>query len=398
MVGTVTRGPGEEQVATLKEVARLAGVSITTASHALNGTRFVQPETAERVFSAVKALGYRANNIARGLRTGASRTIGVIGPSAQDPFFAEVVVGIEQTCFDRGYDVYLGFVEYPVGVTCGEPVAELSVEQDFLHRLMEGRFDIASPGDEEDFPGALKEEELVRKLLAREIDGLIVNPGLPDAQAAALLSGIRAKLVLFHRSVRGLESDLFVSDDYAGTLEALDALRRLGHRRIGMVYGYSWTGHGVRERFRAYHDVHQHTGLTVDTTLLLNGGYSMDVAADATRALLALADPPTAILYWSDLMAIAGMDAARAAGRSVPDDLSVVGFDDLAVAARVFPRLSSVRQEKQAIGSAMAARLVDRIEGRVQAGPERIVLPTGYVARDSAAPARSPVSPSAPSA
>jgi len=90
--------------------------------------------------------------------------------------------------------------------------------------------------------------------------------------------------------------------------------------------------------------------------------------------------------------------AARAPGRSVPDDLSVVGFDDLPVAARVYPRLSSVRQEKQAIGSAMAARLVDRIEGRVQGAPERIVLPTSYVARDSAARAGSRVSPSAPSA
>jgi len=398
MVSGSTRGSGEEQVATLKEVAQLAGVSITTASHALNGTRFVQPETAARVFSAVKALGYRPNNIARGLRTGASRTVGVIGPSAQDPFFAEVVVGIEHTCFERGYEVYLGFVEYPVGVTCGEPVAELSVEQGFLHWVMEGRFDASSPGDDDDFPGAMKEEELVRKLLAREIDGLIVNPGLPDARAAALLTGIRAKLALFHRSVQGLEADLFVSDDYAGTLEALDALLRLGHRRIGMVYGYSWTGHTVRERFRAYHDAHQRAGLAVDTTLLLNGGYSMDVAADATRALLALPDPPTAILYWSDLMAISGMDAARAAGRAVPQELSVIGFDDLPVAARVCPRLSSVRQEKQAIGSAMAARLIDRIEGLVQGAPERIVLPTSYVARDSAAPVSSRSTPSFPSA
>ncbi len=385
MVGGSTRDPGEEQVATLKEVAKLAGVSTTTASHALNGTRFVQPETAARVFEAVKTLGYRANRIARGLRTGSSRTIGVIGPSAQDPFFAEVVVGIEETCFARGYEVYLGFVEYPVGVTCGEPVAELSVEQEFLRTVMAGRFDAPTPDDEEVFEGARKEEELVKKLLSREIDGLIVNPGLPDAQAAGLLQGIPAKVALFHRRVQGVEADVFVADDYAGTLEALDALFGLGHRRIGMVYGYSWPGHAVRERFRAWRDAHQRAGLPVDTAVMLNGGYAMDVAADATRALLALADPPTAILYWSDLTAIAGMDAVRSAGLAVPADVSVVGFDDLPLAARVFPRLSSIKQERQGIGSVMAARLIDRIEGRVEGGPERIVLPTSYIARDSTA-------------
>ena len=372
-------------MATLRDVARLAGVSITTVSHALNGTRFVQPETAARVFAAVNALGFRTNRIAQGLRTGSSRTIGVIGPSAQDPFFAEVVVGVEETCFARGYEVYLGFVEYPVGVTCGEPISELSVEQEFLRAVMDGRFDAPSPEHEEEFPCAEKEEELVKKLLARGIDGLIVNPGLPDTQVAKLLGGLPAKLALFQRRVDGVEADLFGSDDYAGTLAAVEALLGLGHRRIGMVYGYSWPGHDVRDRFRAYRDALQRTGVPLDIGVLLNGGYEMEVAAEATRALLALPDPPTAILYWSDLMAIAGMDAARAAGRSVPSDLSVVGFDDLPIAARVFPRLSSVRQEKLGIGAAMAARLIDRIEGRQKGAPEHIVLPTSFIARDSVA-------------
>lgn len=376
---------GEGELATLRDVARLAGVSITTVSHALNGTRFVQPETAARVFAAVNALGFRTNRIAQGLRTGSSRTIGVIGPSAQDPFFAEVVVGVEETCFARGYEVYLGFVEYPVGVTCGEPISELSVEQEFLRAVMDGRFDAPSPEHEEEFPCAEKEEELVKKLLARGIDGLIVNPGLPDTQVAKLLGGLPAKLALFQRRVDGVEADLFGSDDYAGTLAAVEALLGLGHRRIGMVYGYSWPGHDVRDRFRAYRDALQRTGVPLDIGVLLNGGYEMEVAAEATRALLALPDPPTAILYWSDLMAIAGMDAARAAGRSVPSDLSVVGFDDLPIAARVFPRLSSVRQEKLGIGAAMAARLIDRIEGRQKGAPEHIVLPTSFIARDSVA-------------
>ena len=369
-------------MATLKDVARLAGVSITTVSHALNGTRRVLPETSARVMAAVKELGYSPNSVARGLRTGNSRTIGVIGPSARDPFFGEVVVGIEQVCFERGYEVYLGFVEYPLGAVCSEPVAELSAEQDFLRTVMTGTFDAHTPGGEMEETDR-KEEELGEKLLAREVDGLIVNPGQPDESVARLLRGVPAAIALFHRSVPGIEADVFVGDDYAGTRQALDGLIALGHRRIGMVYGYSWPGHAVRERFRGYRDSLHAAGLDVDVSLLLNGGYSLDLAAAATRALLVSPDPPTAILYWSDLMAIAGMDAAREAGRSVPETLSVVGFDDLPISRRVFPRLSSVSQAKAEMGSVMAARLIDRIEGKFEGPAEKIVLPARFVARES---------------
>jgi LacI family transcriptional regulator len=377
-------------MATLKDVAIRAGVSTTTVSHALNGTRFVQPETAAKVFSAVRELGYSPNAVARGLRTGNSRTIAVVGPSAQDPFFAEVVDGIEQCCFARGYEVYLGFVSYPLGTTCSEPVADLAVEQDFLRTVMAGRFDAPTLDDDEPMAGEDKEEELIGKLAAREIDGLIVNPGLRDSIVSKLLSGISAKITLFHRRVDGVDADLFVSDDYAGTLRAMEVLLSLGHRRIGMIYGYSWTGHAVRERFRAYRDALLAAGIPMDVTMLLNGGYSLEIASDATRALLARKDPPTAILYWSDLTAIAGMDAARGAGISVPKDLSVVGFDDLPISGRVFPRLSSIRQEKAGIGAAMAARLIDRIEGKFNGPPEKIVLPTSYIERESVARAAIP--------
>jgi LacI family transcriptional regulator len=377
----------EGQVATLRDVARRAAVSITTASHALNGTRFVQPETAARVFSAVSALGYSLNSVARGLRKGSSRTIGVIGPSAQDPFFAEVVSGIEETCYARGFEVYLGFVEYPRGMVCGEHTVELPAEQDFLRAVMDGTFDAPAPWDPDGMTGGEKEKGLIAKLLAREVDGLIMNLGQPDSAVAELLSGTRPRLTLFHRAVRGVDADVFVPDDYAGLSAALRGLRAFGHRRIGMVYGFSWPGHAVRERFRAYRDCLSEAGIPVDISLLLNGGYSLDGAAQATRALLSFPEPPTAIVYWSDLMAISGMDAARGAGVAVPRDLSVVGFDDLPISERVGPRLSSIRQEKAEQGIAMASRLIDRIEGRIDAPLERLVSPTRYIARESVGPA-----------
>jgi LacI family transcriptional regulator len=368
---------------TLHDVARRAGVSITTVSHTLNGTRFVQPETARRVLDAVRELGYSPNAVARGLRTGASRTIGVIGPSAGDPFFAEVVRGIEETCFDRGYDVYLGFVEYPHGAGGGEPVADIRREEEFLRAVFSGRYDTPSPEMEEIMEGMDKEEALIEKLLSREVDGLILNPGQRDSVVAKSLLGVRPRLALFHRTIPGVSADVFVSDDYAGFSQALEDLVGMGHRRIGMVYGYSWESHAVRERFRAFHDAMARAGIELDIALLQNGGYSLEGSAGATRRLLALAHPPTAILYWSDLMAIAGMDAARGVGVRVPDGLSVVGFDDLPISSLVFPRLSSVRQEKFEMGAAMTRRVIDRIEGKLQGACLRTVLPTTYIRRES---------------
>lgn len=227
-----------------------------------------------------------------------------------------------------------------------------------------------------------KEQALISRLLSREVEGLIVNPVQPDAVVAEALAGVRPRLV------PGIDGDVFLPDDYTGLSDALEQLMRLGHRRIGMVYGYSWQSHAVRNRFRAYRDAIARRGIEPDPALLRNGGYTLDGGADATRKLLSLPEPPTAIIYWSDLMAIAGMDAAREIGISVPADISVVGFDDLAVSARVHPRLSSIRQEKYETGVAMAQRVIDRIEGRLADPCGQVISPTVFVMRESVGEAR----------
>jgi LacI family transcriptional regulator len=371
---------------TLKDVALRAGVSTTTVSHALNGTRFVQPETAERVREAARALGYSPNSVARGLRTGASRTIGVIGPSALDAFFAAVLVGIEAACYEAGYELYIGYVEYPHGDLPDDSAAGMAAERDFLRAVLSGEHRATCPPCADEVTE--KEGRLIAKLLAREIDGLIVHPGQPDELARAALSGIGAKLALLHRSIEGVDADVFAADDYAGFRAAMEDLIARGHRRIGVVYGYSWEGHAARERYRAYRDALVEAGIEPDPALHENGGYDMDTAAKATKTLLSLQAPPTAIVYWSDTMAIAGMDAARGAGLSLPNDLSIVGFDDLPIASRVHPRLSSINQGSYDMGFGMARRLIDRIEGRLSGPGELVVSPTEYRPRESVARAR----------
>jgi LacI family transcriptional regulator len=370
--------------ATLRDVAQRAGVSTTTVSHVLNGTRFVAPETAERVRLAALELGYAANSVARGLRTGSSRTIGVVGPSALDEFFAAVLVGVEEACYRAGYELYIGYVEYPCGEIHDGSAEAKAVENEFHERVLAGDWRAPCPPCP---PGIFeKEAGLIAKLAAREIDGLVIHPGQSDEAAAATLAGIGAELALMHRSVAGVDADVFAADDYAGFRAAMDDLVAKGHRRIAMVDGFSWPGHQVRERYRAYVDALAAAGIAPDRDLVANGGYDMDTAARATSALLARPDRPTAIAYWSDTMAVAGMDAARRAGLSVPEDLSVVGFDDLRLASMTRPRLSSVNQSSYEMGFGMARRLIDRIEGRLSGPGELVLSPTTYVPRESVGP------------
>lgn len=153
-----------------------------------------------------------------------------------------------------------------------------------------------------------------------------------------------------------------------------------------MLYGFSWEGHGARDRFRAWMDVHREAGWPLDPALLRQTNYELPLAAHRTKELLALPEPPTAILCWSDLVALSVLDACREAGRSVPGDLSVVGFDDLDFAAFVSPRLSTIRQAKIETGCRIADRLLDRIEGLADPAPVRLVIPTSFVERESTGP------------
>jgi LacI family transcriptional regulator len=334
------------------------------------------------VREAARELGYSPNSVARGLRTGSSRTIGVVGPSALDEFFASVLVGVEDACYRAGYELYIGYVEYPCGeLHDGGSESGRADEAAWIGRVLAGDWRAPCPP----CPAGIfqKEAGLVAKFAAREVDGLILHPGQEDQAAAASLAGIGAELALMHRGVAGVDADVFAADDYSGFRAAMDDLVARGHRRIAMVRGFSWPGHQARERYRAYVEALAAAGIAPDARLVANGGYDMDEAARATRRLLELPDRPTAIAYWSDSMAIAGMDAAREAGLSVPEELSIAGFDDLRVASRTRPRLSSINQSSYELGFGMASRLIDRIEGRLSGPGELLLFPTRYVPRES---------------
>jgi LacI family transcriptional regulator len=323
-------------MATLKDVAREAGVSFTTVSHVVNNTRVVAPETRVRVEKAVRELGYAPNIAAQCLRKGESKTIGVIGTASADLYFGEVLRGIQKRGWNDGLGVYISYSD--LTEECPEGIGECDI-------------------------GALteRETETLDDFARRNIQGLIINSLRSDEELRETLERMTMPRILFQRLVTGPGWDNFVCDDYQGATNAMLHLLGLGHRRIALMEGFGYPSHSVRYRRKAWEDCLTLAGLGIDEMLAKDGHYSQAVAYRTTKELLALPDRPTAILYYSDTMALAGIRAAVDLGLSVPRDLSVIGYDSLKSDEWTVPRLTSVNQKSAEIGQDMMDRLIARI-------------------------------------
>lgn len=344
-------------MATLKDVAARAGVSYTTVSHVINGTRTVAAETRERVERAIRELGFRPNMAAKALRTGETATVGVISISGNDPYFAEVLHGVQERAWEGRFGVLISYSELT---------------------------DCCLECWDEKYHGEIcyREREHLEGFADKGAQGVIVNSLQGDAALEAQLRGLNVPAVLFQRLVKGPTWDNFVCDDYLGTSQAMERLISLGHRRIGLMEGFGFESHTVQSRKRAWADALRNAGIGVDEALVRDGRYDPAVSLVKTRELLSLSDPPTAILYYSDSMATAGIRAARDAGLSVPEDLSIIGYDNLRTDEYTVPRLSSVNQMSHRIGLEMMSRLAARIENP-DLEPIVQVYPQEYVERES---------------
>jgi LacI family transcriptional regulator len=344
--------PRNGLVATLRDVAALAGVHTATASRALSPeTRsLVNEETARRVHDAAVALRYRPNPIARGLKTNRSYTIGVVVPDLRNPLFPPIARGIEEELEPAGYTSLLANTD-------NDPDRE---------RLS---FDA---------------------LRARQVDGFVsatanrVHPLLRDLHDAGL------PLVLVNRRMDDDEIPSVVPDDRGGMHAAIAHLAELGHRRIAHIGGSHSTTTGV-ERHAGFHGAMAVHGLEVDPGLVLVGEqYSEAEGARMCRELLARDRTCTAIAAGNDLVALGCIDALKEAGVACPDEVSVVGFNDMDWSDRFSPTLTTVRVPHDQLGRTAAAMLLERLAG-VPGVARHEVVGVQLVVRGSsavAAPAR----------
>jgi DNA-binding LacI/PurR family transcriptional regulator len=332
---------------TINDVAVRAGVSTATVSRVLAGIGRSRPDTAAAVMSAVEALGYRPSGVARSLRMRRTRTLGLIVSDIQNPFFPELVRAADDEARAIGYSILLGSAAYD----------EMRAVH-YLDLMVDQRVDgmiVASSQISESSWGWLMDSP---------VPVIIVNAEPPDDRVAAI-----------------------ASDNEGGSRLAVEHLVGLGHSRIGYIRGpSSFTAAGPRlEGFRT---ACLAAGLDPIETPVFRGEAQVESGELVAAEMIRQAPWLTAIACYNDLTAIGALRALRAAGRHVPEDVSVVGFDDIAAASWVVPGLTSISQQKAEMGRLA----VDYLARTLQAGdgavpPEVIRLPTLLCVRESTGPA-----------
>lgn len=332
---------------TQADVANLAGVSQTTVSQVLNDADIAIPEeTRKRILKAMNELGYIPNRMARSLRSGETRTIGMIVPDSANPFFAEVARGVEDASFKQGYSVIL----------CNSD-------------------------------GNLDKELLYSDVLTEmQIDGILfIAAGLSEEHIQTLQER-RIPLVVVDREIPDVAVDSVLADNTKGGWLATRHLIELGHRRIGCIQGPSDLSPSA-DRIIGYRRALEEAGISVDEEIMVRGDFQYEGGHQAARRLLTSEKPPTAVFACNDLMAIGTISAAVEMGYQIPDDLSVVGYDDLPLARFANPPLTTVVQPKHEIGTIAATMLLERVRD-MDAPSHRRVLDTSICVRRSTARAK----------
>jgi LacI family transcriptional regulator len=329
-------------VATIRDVAHHAGVSVTTVSHVVNNTRPVEPETQARVRVAIEELGYRPNLLARGLRRRKTNTIGLLVPDNSNPFFAEVARAIEDTGFEQGYSVIL----------CNSDMNEA------------------------------KQDAYLSVLLAKQVDGLLLisSGDSPDPVRRIMQAGV--PVVVVDRELGDLPVDQVLVDNEQGGYLAGCHLVALGHTRIGYIAGPSDI-RPSRGRVEGLQRALREAGLELDPEAIARGDGRYAGGERAMRELLARGGNLTAVFAYNDLMAIGAVAALRRAGLRVPEDISVIGFDDIPQAATTVPAITTVAQPTADLGRVSARLLLDRLTADSEWEPSRVLLQTSLVERES---------------
>jgi LacI family transcriptional regulator len=334
---------------TLRDVASAAGVHPATASRALNdATRsLVRPATVARVREVAATLGYQVNPIARSLKTSKSETVGVLVPDLTNPLFPPIVRGIEDTLAANGYTV----------VTANTDNDPVRTSANFT------------------------------AMLARQVDGFIVATALLDDPFMHEAAQRGVPMVLVNRQTEHLDVSAVAGDDAAGVTRTVQHLVSLGHRDIAHVAGPLSISTGT-VRMRAFRvAVHSH-GLR-DDRIIEASAYSEAAGRTALLELLELlgGDRPTAVVAGNDLLAIGCYDALAESGLRCPDDVSVVGFNDMPFISRLQPPLTSVRVPTYELGVEAARLLLDQLSGRTVTS-RVVLLPAQLVERGSTGPPR----------
>jgi LacI family transcriptional regulator len=326
---------------TILDVAKEAGVSFGTVSRVLNEDKHVKAETRERVLRAIARLGFVANRQARILAGGKSGTVGVLVPDLGTEYIGEIMRGADAELALGGY----GLILYTT------------------HRI------------------AKKEADYVATCLQGMADGLLLVLPRNPSDFVGTLARRKFPFVFIDHQGTGKDSASVSAANWQGAYEATEYLIGLGHRRIGFITG--WVDlKAAQDRLQGFQSALRINHIAEDAELIFEGTFAQPDGYNGGLHLLSLKNPPTAVFASNDVMAMGVMDAVRERGLRVPEDISVVGYDDISQSAHVHPALTTVRQPLEKMGRVAAQMLLEMLRnpGRKK---DRVELPTELMIRDS---------------
>jgi LacI family transcriptional regulator len=330
---------------TINDVAREAGVSITTVSRVLNNNYPVKQETRLKIESAIEKLNYKPNTMARSLITKKSSMIGVIVPGITNLFFPTIVEAIDELMKSKGYSIALSNTE-------GEAKTEL---------------------------------KLIEELLGRQVDGIIIiDPTMENLQKGFYDKISKSlPLIIVNGSADSNKCSFVCYDEEVGTIEAFRYLMDLGHKKIAFIRGHKSFSYDIKQKI--YQDMIEQEKLQYEKIVNVGKGNSIEVVERTQKnveELLATGDRPTAIFACNDLMAVGVMNACNKLGIKVPEQLSIIGFDNTLLASITQPKLTTVDLNMKEIGLRSAVELLDIIENKSKSR-KKIILDTRLVVRES---------------
>ncbi|OEE39915.1 substrate-binding domain-containing protein [Vibrio ordalii] len=329
-------------MATMKDIARLAGVSTSTVSHVINKSRYVSDEIAERVNKAAQDLNYAPSALARSLKMNRTRTIGMLVTTSTNPFFGEVVKGVERSCYHKGYNLILCNTE----------------------------------GDSQ------RMQASINTLLQKRVDGLLLMCSTLEGERIDVFERYPdIPVVVMDWGPMLFPSDKIQDNSLRGGYIAANYLIECGHKKIGCITG-PLIRHQAQMRYEGYKRAVLEAGLEIYPNWIVESDFECEGGYEAFNKMLAKGPLPSAIFVSNDMMAMGVINAANEKGIRIPEDLSLMGYDDIHIARFMSPALTTIHQPKYRLGKAAVDTLLARLENEALE-PQIVQLEPTLVVRKS---------------
>jgi LacI family transcriptional regulator len=328
---------------TIHDVARLAGVAPITVSRVINNSGYLSQETRERVESAISDLGYVPNTLARSLRSKRTNTLALVLTDITNPFWTTVARGVEDTASDAGFTVFF--------CNTDESISE--------------------------------EQKYLKALLQKQVDGILLVPAQNTPDSVELIQKQNTPTVILDRQIAGVQADCVRADSRNGSYELTRLLISQGHTRIALLGGPEGVS-TANDRREGYRQALSEAGLLKENNPFeFSGKYTYESGYDLTEQVLSCSPSPTALVATNNFIANGAIRALRDHGITVPDYMSVVGFDDIPAAINTIPFLTVVSQPAYEMGKEATRLLLSRLNGEAPDVYKDLVLPVELIVRQS---------------